>query len=140
MTVQDKSLDVLAERGFCIDEWERWHQGCCGTYAVALIQLHPALRFGLIGDLEDDEFLGTTFNWCHAIAHDDEYAYDAGGRHRLPYHGAWGDYHGQELDLNPADYGIPDEDPGDNEETIADAIAHALRNGILEGRYTPEGA
>lgn len=133
----ERTIELLEARGFCVEEWERWHQGQCGTYAVVLIALDPSLRFGLIGNLHGDE---PWFDWQHAIAHDDEFAYDAGGRHTLPYKGAWGDYEHAELDLDPEDYGIPDDEAGPEgvASNLSAAIAHARRNRILEGAFTPD--
>lgn len=132
-----RSLVVLAEKGFCTDEWQRWHQGQCGIYALALIALNPSLRLGLIGELE-----GPFFSWQHVVAHDDEFAYDAGGRHRLPYFGAWGDFDHVELDCTPSDYAFDTEQAGPDgaAANIAAAKAHAVRNGILDGRFEPTGA
>lgn len=129
----ERTIAILTDRGFCTDEWERWHQGQCGTYAIALLRLDPTLRLGLTGDMEDEFFL-----WQHAFAHDDTYAYDAGGRHVLPYRGAWGDYETQELDQEPTDYDFPYEESGPEGEEVnlAAAKAHALQNGILAGRFT----
>jgi hypothetical protein len=124
----------LVERGFCVDEWARWHQGQCGTYAMALIGLDPTLRLGLIGEM-DGEF----FSWQHAVAHDDHYAYDAGGRHPLPYHGAWGDFDTVELDADPdsQDFAYEESGPEGPDVNLAAARDHAVRNGILAGRYQP---
>jgi hypothetical protein len=38
------------------------------------------------------------FVWMHAFTHDDEFAYDAGEKHPLPYSGAHDNYDHQELD------------------------------------------
>lgn len=127
-------IRILVERGFCIDEWDRWHMGQCGTYALVLMKLRPDLRLGLCGTM-DGEF----FSWEHAFAHDDRWAYDAAGRHPLPYHGAWGESVVVELDQDPDDYNFLHEDAGPEgpEPNIAAAKAHIERNGILDCWYQP---
>lgn len=126
----DYALSDRAAAGYCIDEWQRWHQGQCGTYATALIRLNPSLRLGLSG-YADGEF----FDWQHAFAHDDTWAYDSAGRHLLPYLGIDGQFDMEERDQ--IDWGLAEDESGPEgpEANIADAIAHATRNGILEGRY-----
>ena len=116
----------------CQDDWDRWNQGQCGTYATALIAMNPSLRLGLAGDMEDDEF----FSWRHAFAHDDHFAYDAGGKHPLPYHGVSGQFTHVELDqrLEDYDFAYDEAGPEGEEANIQEAIAHAERNAILEGR------
>jgi hypothetical protein len=117
---------VVTGKRYCADDWARWQQGLCFEYAVALTRLRPDLRFGTLFD--DDE------RDIHFFAHDDRWAYDSAGRHRLPYlgvhspgresraKGAW-------QDDEPTGYDLPDEDE------VADAMAHAVRNGILEARW-----
>ena len=115
-------LAELAERGYCTDEWSRWQQGGCYTYAHALVQLNPQLRLGALG--RDEESAGS-----HLFAHDDTHAYDSAGRHDLPYHGVNGSLRHAELDVGPDWYDYPDE------EDLPAAIDHARRNGILTGRF-----
>ena len=100
------------------DEWERWQQGGCLAYAVALQRLSPALRFGTLND--DDSPV-------HHFAYDDEYAYDSAGRHSLPYRGISG-----ALEYCPNESADWYEEVDENE--VRDAQAHAIRNHILEGR------
>lgn len=109
-----KSLVEVEEAGHCIAEWARWQQGGCCTYAVALIELRPHLRFGT---LFCDEGIPQ-----HHFAHDDEFAYDSAGKHPLPYLGIFGQMEECRLDEEPEwYYDIFDE----NE--IPAAKAHAQR-------------
>lgn len=116
-------LPTLADReraGYVIDEWKRWQQGGCLEYAVALIRRYPGLRFGTLGESDGDG------GWwvSHHIAHDDEWAYDSAGRHRLPYNGIDGVLDVVELNGNAEDYEYPDEDE------VAAALLHIERHGI----------
>jgi hypothetical protein len=126
-------LPALAAGGYCTDEWDRWQQGQCGTYALALLRLDPRLRLGTFGmtDSGDGDASG---GWrpAHHFAHDSTHAYDSAGRHPLPYLGIIpGDADYAELDGDPEYWGLPGEA---DEQDIADARAHARRNRILEGR------
>jgi hypothetical protein len=120
--------------GCCTDEWERWNRGGCGTYAVALMRLRPGLRFGTIGrtDLGGGDASG---GWwpVHHFAHDDTWAYDAAGRHALPYLGVAPGNDYAELDGDPDDWddgwGLAG---GTAAADIAAAQAHARRNRILD--------
>lgn len=69
------SLADLAEAGYVTDEWKRWQQGDCYTYAHALLQLRPDLH------------LGSLDQGMHLFAHDNTHAYDSAGKHCLPYAG-----------------------------------------------------
>jgi hypothetical protein len=95
----EASLLRLQQRGYCTDEWWRWQQGQCGTYAVALMRLRPQLRFGTHGITRAGGGDASS-GWSpeHHFAHDDTYAYDSAGRHPLPYHGVYGDADYCELD------------------------------------------
>lgn len=80
-----------------------WQHGLCDTYALALIELYPHLRWGTLyesGADEDGEFRLPQ----HWFAHDDEHAYDSLGRHPLPYtgYGENAGYYEQELDGDPS--------------------------------------
>lgn len=120
----ESSLDGLAQRGYNTEGWSRWQQGDCGTYAHALTQMKPSLRFGAVADEEGAE--------SHFFAHDDTHAYDSAGKHPLPYTGVHHPAGYQSyLDIDREDYGEPQ---GDKQE-IAEAQAHATQHGILEGRY-----
>lgn len=81
-------LRDLADRGYVIDGFSTWQQGECLTYAQALINANPNLRGATLAEPDGDALDGST-GWTpvHHFAHDDEYAYDSLGRHRLPYHG-----------------------------------------------------
>lgn len=133
--ITERTLEQLADDGLCVDDWSRWQQGQCGTYAVALIEAQPNLRFGAI-DFTDDPGYD---NPGHYVAHDDLYAYDSAGRHPLPYNGVHG--YGRWLpDIgDPLDHGLPYEEHGSSEleepAALADATTHAARNGILVGRH-----
>lgn len=118
-------LDRVAASGGVIDEWRRWNQGQCGIYALALIQLRPALRFGSVCDAEGA---------YHHFAHDDDFAYDSAGRHLLPYLGLFpmpGDF--MLLDGCAAFYGLPEDMESEHgaESDIADAIDHIRRHNLL---------
>ena len=122
------SLNDLRDRGYCVEEWERWQQGYCGTYAVALIRLAPHLRFGVLAESFDD-------GWSigHFFAHDDHFAYDSAGRHPLPYKGIEGDFDVMLLDQSEADFGVLEEE-GAKASDIKAAQSHARRNLLVPNR------
>lgn len=111
-------------KSVCTDEWAIWQQGRCGIDALALMELDPSLR------------LGSLDNGVHFFAHDDEFAYDSGGRHRLPYVGIDGTLAPCDLDQDPRYWGLPDDAAGleGPEPHLTAAKVHAKRNGVLEGR------
>jgi hypothetical protein len=113
-------LADLQLAGYVIDEWSRWQQGYCGTYATALIQAVPGLRLGCLD------------GGHHFTAHDDEFAYDSAGRHPLPYQGVRGDMTWQPDAGPPSDWGLPDDECGPEgpDEALAAALEHAARNNI----------
>ena len=120
------SLADIRAAGYVTDEWERWQQRHCGTYAAALMLLRPGLRLGMMGGGPDTE---------HYFAHDGSRAYDSAGCHLLPYLGVLGQAEWCELDAaNPGIWGEPGDGAGTEEfgQDIADAMAHALRNRILD--------
>lgn len=130
------SLQDLAERGYVTEDWDRWQQGNCGGYAVALIQAYPHLRLGGVDFWDDtDEETGELFdNPGHYVAHDDRFAYDSAGRHPLPYNGTRNDGRWLPDIGTPADHGLDAKhgecgDYDDAERTAV--IAHATRHGIL---------
>jgi hypothetical protein len=127
----EKTLRELNQAGYITEDWQRWQQGQCGTYALALIQMRPGLRLGVSGITENGDG-DASGGWrpAHFYAHDDTYASDSAGRHPLPYHGIHGsmDYH--EHDASPEGWGIPDEE-GTDDRDIDAAQDHARRNGIL---------
>jgi mRNA-degrading endonuclease RelE of RelBE toxin-antitoxin system len=137
LSAQD-GLEHLRRAGYNTDGWDKWQQGKCGTYACALIKDHPHMRLGVMGhsfDPEDGEGWSTT----HYFAHDDTHAYDSAGKHKLPYHGIDGSADIVEHDHDPEGWGLPDEEhgsPGEQEQSLADASAHARRHGIVEGRFS----
>jgi hypothetical protein len=130
-----RTLDDLAAAGYITDEWSRWQQGGCQTYALALIRLDPTLRLGVLGETDDGD-AANGWSISHFIAHDDTYAYDSAGRHPLPYYGvALSD------ETPPCDYAELDQDPDWHEDPgtdqdRADAEAHALRHGIITASPT----
>jgi hypothetical protein len=134
------TLRDLQQRGYCTDEWSRWQQGQCGTYAIALMRLKPQLRFGTLGSTRTGDGDASS-GWTpeHHFAHDDTYAYDSAGQHPLPYHGVHGDADYYELDGAPGDWDRLSEE-GSGEPDIADAQEHARRNRILDGDYGPQSA
>jgi len=120
------SLADIRAAGYVTDEWERWQQEHCGTYAAALMLLRPGLRLGMMGGSEDTE---------HYFAHDGSRAYDSAGCHLLPYLGVFGRAEWCELDAaNPGIWGEPGDGAGTEgfKQDIADAMAHAGRNRILD--------
>lgn len=123
-----RTLDELAAAGYIIDEWSTWQQGRCGSYAVALIQAHPRLRFGTLGESTDDGWFAG-----HHFAHDDRFAYDSAGRHPLPYHGIEGSFDLQFLNEDASWYGLPEGEAGAEgvEAVLAAARAHASRHHIV---------
>ena len=82
------------------DWWEDpdvadYQHGLCDTYALAMLEKYPHLRFG------------TAYNQYgghHYFTHDDTHAYDSIGKHPLPYHGVKGDLVESYLDQDPKDY------------------------------------
>lgn len=125
----ERTLDDLADAGYCIEDWRRWQQGGCATYALALVAAHPRLRIGILGVSDH----GGGWKVTHVHAHDDHFAYDSAGRHPLPYRGVHGDADVQLLDQDPDDYGLLEETDG---AELAAAADHATRNVILAGRHT----
>ena len=123
-------LAGLRERGWCTDEWGRWQQGGCATYALALIRAHPHLRLGVAGLTENGNG-DASGGWrlCHVFAHDDTLAWDSAGRHPLPYLGVHDDMDYAELDADPEDWGFPGEA---TEAVLAAAILHIERNSIFQ--------
>lgn len=107
------SLESVAAAGHVTDEWSRWQQGDCYTYAHALLRVKPSLK------------LGSLDQGMHLFAHDETHAYDSAGKHKLPYTGIHG---GSEQELNVGH----DWYDGPHEPHIPDAIAHIKRNKILE--------
>lgn len=132
-------LDRLKREGYCTDEWKRWQGGGCGTYATALIHAHPHLKLGVSGYTfkgggDASEGWGTD----HFFAHDKTHAYDSAGKHPLPYLGVHAEKRRDYVETghDPEDW----EDADDEGESHEDALAHAKRNGIMEGRYGPHVA
>lgn len=128
-----KSLEELARDGYCTDEFDRWQGGGCGTYATALIHAHPHLQLGVAGHT----FKGggdASEGWGedHFFAHDDKHAYDSAGKHPLPYKGFR-----ESRDYVELGHDLEEWDADDEGESHEDALAHARRNGIMEGRYGP---
>lgn len=126
-----RTLGELNQAGYVTEDWRRWHQGQCGTYALALMQLRPGLRLGVSGTTENGGG-DASDGWMplHHYAHDDTHAYDSAGRHPLPYHGIHGDMDYHEHDIDPADWTLQDEE-GTDQADIEAAQAHARRNSIL---------
>lgn len=128
------TLEAVALAGYCVDEFERWCQGDCDTYAVALMRMKARLHFGVAGQLTGTLETIDRDGWMprHFFAHDEHWVYDAAGMHpREGYAGIHGDFDYVEFDGDPADW-----DPID-EDLIEAAQDHARRNGIFSGRYGP---
>ena len=123
-----RSLSELAAAGFVTDEWDRWQQGLCGTYAVALLRAHPQLRLGVLGQSEP----GGGWRLTHFVAHDATHAYDSAGTHPLPYRGVHDDCDVLLLEQDPDWYGLPEEEagPDGSELDLAAATDHAHRHQI----------
>lgn len=118
---QFNTLAEVANAGYNTDEWKRWQQGECGTYAAGLKKLNPKLRVAAGDDGE------------HFYAYDKGFAYDSAGRHPMPYRGIEGQLQHVQRNANLDHYG---EGPGwAADEDIQAAADHAQRHGILEGRY-----
>lgn len=105
-----------------------WQQGMCDTYALAMLETFPHLRMGtLVEPYEED---GETFEREeHWFVHDDEYAYDSLGRHKLPYSGV-NDYPLQQrLDQDPGNWFFERESPrwGYGQNGGPEDFAQALR-------------
>ncbi len=131
------SLADIGAAGYATDEWERWQRGHCGTYAAALMLLRPGLRLGMMGGGQEGQ------ETEHYFAHDGSRAYDSAGCHLLPYLGVFGQAEWCELDAaNPGIWGEPVDGSGPEgfEQDIADAMAHALRNRILDRAPAPRRA
>ena len=110
----------------CWADWERWQQGGCGAYALALVGLDPALRLGATGFRGRDG----AFRPDHFFAHDDSYAYDSHGQHHLPFYGVDRDFAEVVMGTSADRWALSEPEP-----EVAAARQHALENGILEGRY-----
>lgn len=126
------TLEAVAAAGYCIDEWERWCQGECMTYAVALMRMQVRLRFGTVGELYGPLENIEQDGWFphHHFAHDDHWVYDSSGMHwRASYAGVQANFDYVEFDGEWTDWDPPDED------LITDAQDHARRNRILDGGY-----
>ena len=121
------STTVTTNTALSGDEFKRWCQGGCLDYARALLRLYPELRPGSFGT---EEF--GYYQEDHYFAQDGTYAYDATGRHLMPYLGIDGkDGRRQELDVNLDDYDEP------YEPDIADALEHIERNRIGPSHAAP---
>lgn len=83
-----------------LNENDEWMTGQCAAWAIAHQQLHPDLRFGMHYEKMDDwdsekeaeengeEWDGTpAYEIQHVFTHDDNFAYDASGKHPMPYQG-----------------------------------------------------
>lgn len=113
---------VVNGQKFNTDEWERWQQGECGTYAAGLKTLNPKLKVAAANFGE------------HFFAHDGKHAYDSAGKHPMPYRGVSGKEHwAVEKNVDLGDYG-----EGHGEAPKADifmAMKHATRHNILGGQW-----
>lgn len=98
-------LTSKVAKEFSEEDWPFMREGC-GDYAEALKEAHPALKFGMnynhVVDEDGDEVLEPV----HAFAHDDTHAYDALGKHPLPYNPFNADH--TEYDVHPDDIAAAD--------------------------------
>ena len=94
--IDEEDLDSVRRAGYATEDYERWQFGQCATYARALMQMKPGLKFGVMGVGSGEHKYPT-----HFFAHDNRYAYDSAGRHPLPYRGI----------THHADYCDLDQDP-----------------------------
>lgn len=105
--------------GYITDQWPDWQQGGCGAYAGVLSGFCPWLEACQLDD--GGHFYMTDGTW----------AYDSAGRHKMPYYGLGYPYPKDSLEegIELADhtwipeYGHPEWN---------EAVAHLLRNGILQ--------
>lgn len=125
--IDEEDLDSVRRAGYASEDYEYWQFGQCATYARALMQMKPSLKFGAMGVGSGEHKYPT-----HYFAHDDRHAYDSAGRHPLPYHGITHHADYSELDQDPHDPRVPLDAC---EQDITEAQDHARRNGILEGRH-----
>lgn len=85
------------------NDFDPWQRGACGTYAVALKECDPSLKYGIQYGVEDEPEEEHERGWDkaqHVFVHDDKYAYDSMGRHRLPYKSPYG---------RQTEYDVPEE-------------------------------
>lgn len=125
--IDEEDLDSVRRAGYATEDYERWQFGQCATYARALMQMKPGLKFGVMGVGSGEHKYPT-----HFFAHDNRYAYDSAGRHPLPYRGITHHADYCDLDQDPQGPTVPPDASG---QGIAAAQDHARRNGILEGRH-----
>ena len=109
----------------------RWSTGKCGTYACAVMKGKPGTRLGVAGYSE----LGggdASEGWMpsHYFAHDDQNAYDSAGVHPLPYHGINNQFDYVELNHDPKNWSLPQEE-GATPDTLQQATEHAHKIGVL---------
>lgn len=130
-------LPGLTAAGYVTDDWNRWQQGDCGAYAIALTDAHPHLRFAVLGETWDGAG-DASGGWSvrHFFAHDDTDAYDSAGRHPLPYYGIRGTCDYVELDSDPDWHGLYEEH---TEQDYADARDHAVKHRIVTRDPVPYG-
>lgn len=100
--------------GLAAESPDRWQNGDCGAYAVALRSKFPHLKFGTLGEYVED---GKYFEESHYFVHDDAFAYDSLGAHPMPYRGIDNDLDA-EYDQESWDYDEP------YPEDLAAAEAH----------------
>ncbi len=135
MSFRFDTLEQIAAAGYVIDEFARWQQGECGTYAVALLRAHPEFRFAVNGETElGDGDPSDGWSERHFFAYDPTtgIAYDSLGAHSMPYMGIEdGENDYIETEADPEDFGL-DESYGEFQaEDLAAALDHATRHGIL---------
>ena len=134
------SFDTVASikrAGYCTDEFARWQQGECGTYAVAILRARPDFVFAVIGQTEDGD-AANGWRETHYYAFDPatQTAYDSLGAHPMPYLGIEdGENDYIETGDSPETFGLGEAYGEFDAADLADAVAHFERNGILDNRY-----
>lgn len=112
---------------------DRWQNGDCGAYAVALRSKFPHLKFGTLGEYVYD---GKYFEESHYFVHDDAFAYDSLGAHPMPYRGTDNDLDA-EYDQETWYYDEPH--PDDLAAAEAHIIVHGIGPRLRDGEHAPEG-
>ncbi len=112
---------------------DRWQNGDCGAYAVALRSKFPHLKFGTLGEYVED---GKYFEESHYFVHDDAFAYDSLGAHPMPYRGTDIDLDA-ECDQETWYYDEPH--PDDLAAAEAHIRVHCIGPRLRDAKHAPDG-